>query len=73
MDLLDRQLDVELDAVEDVLEIGLLVYIKLQNHIVSVNTVTLCYVLKGQCDIFLLFGRELDEKFDDCSGINLLI
>lgn len=47
MDLLDRQLDVELDAVEDVLEIGLLVHIKLQNHIVSVNTVTLCYVLKG--------------------------
>lgn len=32
VDLLDRQLDVELDAVEDVLEIRLLVHLKLQKH-----------------------------------------
>lgn len=32
MDLLDRQLDVELDAVEDVLEVGLFIYLKLQKN-----------------------------------------
>lgn len=32
VDLLDRQLDVELDAVEDVLEIRLLIHLKLQKH-----------------------------------------
>lgn len=32
VDLLDRQLDVELDAVEDVLEIRLLIHLKLRKH-----------------------------------------
>lgn len=32
VDLLDRQLDVELDAVEDVLEIRLLIHLELQKH-----------------------------------------
>lgn len=32
VDLLHRQLDVELDAVQDVLEIRLLVHLKLQKH-----------------------------------------
>lgn len=44
VDLLDRQLDVELDAVEDVLEIGLLIHIKLRNQrcAVSVDTSAAC-------------------------------
>lgn len=32
VDLLDGQLDVELDAVEDVLEVSLLIHIKLQKQ-----------------------------------------
>lgn len=32
VDALDRQLDVVLDAVEDVLEVGLLIHIKLQQE-----------------------------------------
>lgn len=33
VDLLDRQLDVELDAVEDVFEVSLFIHVKLQKQI----------------------------------------
>lgn len=62
MDLLDRQLDVELNAVEDVFEIGLLIHIKLQNrrHEGRVDRMERGFV---ECT-HSLSAKDVDKNFD---------